>query len=102
MAFETYTSCGGTLLATFEGNPYPCGGAALAVFEVVTPTAKMAMPKGHCQDSFVRGACGPDLSGALRPPLAPYQFRIIISTFSSYLSLPEQFAIATPALSITD
>ena len=60
------------LLATFEGNPYPCGGTAFAVFEVVTPTAKMAMPIGHCQDSSVREASGPDLSGALRPPLAPY------------------------------
>ena len=28
MAFETNTSCGGTLLATFEGYPYPCDGTA--------------------------------------------------------------------------
>ena len=66
-AFETNT-CGGTVFATFEGNPYPCGGTALAVFEVVPPAAKMAMPTDHCQDSFVRGACGPDLSGALWAP----------------------------------
>ena len=57
-AFETNTSCGGRALATFQGNPYPCGGMALAAFEVVTPTSNMAMPTGHCQDRFVRGACG--------------------------------------------
>ena len=90
-------------LATFECNPYPCGVTALAVFDVVTPTAKMAMPSGHRQDSFVIGACGPDLSGALGPPpLVPHKSRIIISIFSSYLSLLEQFAITAPALSITD
>ena len=71
-AFETNTSWGRTVLATFEGNPYPCGGTALAAFEVVTSTSKMAMPTGHYfQDSFLRGACGPDLSGVLEPPLAP-------------------------------
>ena len=63
-AFETNTSSGWTALVTFEGNPYPCGWTVLAAFEVVTPTAKMAMPTSHCQDSFVRGACGADLSRA--------------------------------------
>ena len=29
-AFETNTSRGGTALATFEGNPYPCGGRDLS------------------------------------------------------------------------
>ena len=62
-AFETNTySCGGTALTAFEGNPCPCGETALAALEIVTPTAKIAMPAGHHQDSFVRVACGPDLS----------------------------------------
>ena len=61
MAFETNTSCCG-------GKAYPCGGMALAAFEVVTPTAKMVMPMGDHQDSFGRGVCGPDLSGALCVP----------------------------------
>ena len=69
----------------FEGNPYPCGGTALVAFdtntysydrtalaafevnslplwldciggvEVVTHTAKMAMPTGNHQDTFVEG-----------------------------------------------
>ena len=62
-AFEANTySCGWTALASFEGNTYPCGGTALAAIEVVTPTPKVAMPIGNHQDSFVRDACGPDMS----------------------------------------
>ena len=70
-AFETNTSCGGAALAKFEGYPCPCGGTPLAVFDVVTPAAKMAMPTGHSQDSFVGGAYGPDLTGARRAPSGP-------------------------------
>ena len=31
--FESYTYCGGRVLATFEGNPHPCGGTALVAFD---------------------------------------------------------------------
>ena len=76
---------------------------ALTAFEVITPTAKMAMPTGHLEESFVRGACWPDLSGALRASLwLCISVEILSVLFSSYLSLPEQFAITTSALSILD
>ena len=53
----------------------------------------MATQKGHRLDSFITEAYGPSLTGAFQPPLASHYCRIIIGTFTSYLSLPEQFAI---------
>ena len=78
------------MLAAFEVNTLPLWRDGMAAFEVViTPTAKMAMPTGHRQDSFVRGACDPDLSGALGPLWLRISVQLSSVLFSRYLSLPE-------------